>query len=176
MRRLRLIAEQDGIAFLLYKPSVFRPYAPMYGKAERPPYSSRLAHRLRMLIELIFAHCVVVYMQRDGKTVGHLAVSRGGTRIKMSTARDIVIGPIWVVPEHRGEGLGSGGIAAVLHSLGFDYRYAYEFIHKDNSASICAAEKNGFCVLCPCSEYGLLKTLHESDEGSILILRYDGGA
>ena len=45
-----------------------------------------------------------IFVIEDGKIVGHLVVSRGGTRIAVSNPDDIVIGPIWIIPSKRNGG------------------------------------------------------------------------
>ena len=173
MYKLKRLGEWVGVEFLQYQPGIFRLYAPVYGSEERPYYYSRIIHRIRMIRELFFAHYVVVYMRKAGEIVGHLVVSRGGTRIAASTPEDIVLGPIWIVPSQRGQGLASTGIHAVLHELGFSYRYAFEFIEEENIASIRTVEKNGYRLIERCREFGCLKTLRPAANGKYLLYRYD---
>lgn len=167
-----IIDEKDGIAYCLYKPDIFHLYANCYEDGERPPYFSRIVHRIRMIRELIFAHYVVIYLRKAGKTIGHLVVSRGGTRIAMSGSEDIVIGPIWIIPKERKNGIATRAIYQILHSLGFQYECAYEYIESDNFASISTVEKNGFALVGRCAQFGLLKTIRQSDNGELLVYRY----
>lgn len=174
MDKYKLILEDSGIEYLLYKPKIFRLYAKCYSKEERPPYFSRIIHRVRMVRELLFAKYEVVYLKKDDRIIGHLVVSRGGTRISMSNKEDIVIGPIWIVPKERGKGIASKAIGNVLHSMGYEYTYAYEYIESDNIASIRTVEKNDYKLVQQCSEFGLFKTLREASDGRFFVYQYDG--
>lgn len=173
MSKPALLAVIGETEYFLYRPSLFKLYNTCYTGDEIPPYYARPIHHIRMMRELLFAHYVVVYMRVGGKTVGHFVVSRGGTRIAASGKEDIVIGPNWVIPACRGKGLGSKGIDAVLHRLGFEYRYAYEFIEDDNTASVRTVEKNGFTLLGRCAEYGVLKTIKPCEDGKLLVYRFE---
>lgn len=173
MSELNLLCEREGIAFYSYNPSIFRLYDDCYQGEDTPPYFSRLTHRIRMLRELIRSGYTVVYMKKGEDTLGHLVVSRGGSRVAVSDREDILIGPIWVVPRHRGEGLGTIGIRMILEYPQFIYRYAYEFIEDNNIASIKTVEKNGFCLMFRCSESGLMRTLRRDEEGKWLLYRYE---
>lgn len=133
---------------------------------------SRIIHHIRMIRELIFAKYEVVYLRKDNKNIGHLVVSRGGTRIAMSTKKDIVIGPIWIVPNERGKGIASTAIYHILHSLNYMFTYAYEYIEDNNFASIRTVEKNGYTFVGYGKEYGLLKTIRQSERGDLIIYRY----
>lgn len=172
MKNAEFLCEKDDIVYCLYKPNIFRLYANCYTKEELPPYCSRLIHKIRMTRELLFAHYVVIYLRRGQKTIGHLVVSRGGTRIAMSRREDIVIGPIWIVPSERGKGVATRAIYQILHSLGFRYECAYEYIERDNEASVRTVEKNGFALIAQCSQFGPLKTIRESGGGQLLVYRY----
>lgn len=171
MNDLVFIKSIDEIDYLSYKPTLTHLYFDCYSDDEKPPYFSRIVHHIRMTREMIFAKYQVIYMRKNDKIVGHLVVSRGGTRIAESTKDDIVIGPIWITPSQRGKGLGSKGINDVLHNLGFSYKYAYEYIEDTNVASIRTVEKNGFSSLGKCKEYGILKTIKPCESGNIILYR-----
>ena len=171
MNNLIFIQEKDGIEFYLYKPSFLNLYYPCYTGDEVPQYFSRFIHKVRMIREIIVSKYQVVYMMKDKAIIGHLVVGRGGSRIEMSTKRDIVIGPIWVVPRQRSHGYASKGIKFVLNDLKIDYDYAYEYIEKDNKPSIRTVQKNGFEFVDECNEYGLFKVIRPSKNGHLNVYR-----
>ena len=164
----------DGIEYYRFSPSLFKQYEACYSPEETPHYWKRPIHRVRMLIEYLKTNYNVIYMQSDGVTVGHLVVARGGLRLVVSTAADIVIGPIWVPPRCRNRGYASKGIAAVLHGLDIPYRHAYEFIDVNNAPSIATVQKNGFSLCFWAKEVGPLKRVVESEGGTWLVFRYPG--
>ena len=166
------LGQFEGIDFYRYTPTLLQPYFMDYPKQEQPPYTRRVIHKVRMMLEYLRGGYQVVYMIRDHNILGHIVVAPGGRRLKISTPEDIVIGPIWVSPTLRGQGIGTIGIRTVLKKLGLQYRYAYEFIAADNTASIRTVEKNGYVLACRVKESGILRNLVESPEGDFLVYRF----
>lgn len=171
MDKLTFLEKDEDIEFLMFKPSLFHLYDDCYSQENTPPYASRIIHRVRMIRELILSHYQVVYMRKNGQIIGHLVVGRGGSRIAESNQGDIVIGPIWVIPSERSHGYASKGIAYVLKLFHGSYGYAYEYIEKDNVASIRTVEKNGFEFVNECNEYGLLKKIKPCSGGHLVVYK-----
>ena len=163
----------EGIDFYRYSPNLLHPYYTDYPLQDHPSYERRLVHKMRMLLEYFRGGYEVIYMVRGQRILGHIVVARGGRRLKISTGDDIVLGPIFVSPECRGEGIGTAGIRVVLKELGLQYRYAYEFIRHDNMASIRTAEKNGYVPVGRLKEVGLLKNLIPSSDGEFVAYRFE---
>ena len=124
-----------------------------------------------MTRELYKSRYQVIYMVKNHAVIGHLVVGRGGSRIAMSTKRDIVIGPIWVVPSQRSNGYASKGIHFILHNLAIDFDYAYEYIEKVNTPSIRTVQKNGFEFVNECGEYGPFKVIRPCSGGHLNVYR-----
>lgn len=166
------LGEYEGIEFYRYSPTLFQPYFADYPVQDHPPYETHVAHRVRMMLEYLRGGYSVIYMAKNGKVLGHLVVARGGRRLKISSQEDIVIGPIFVSPDLRGKGIGTIGIRAVLKEIGLQYRYAYEFIKDDNTASIRTVEKSGYVFVERAKESGPMKNIVVSQYGDYLIYRY----
>ena len=164
-----------GIDYYEFTPSLLKLYDKCYSGEDVPPYFSRIIHRVRMAREIYKSDYRVIYMKVEYKTVGHLVVGRGGSRIAMSTSEDIVIGPVWTVPSERGKGYASAGIGFVLHELGREYANAFEYINEKNAASIRTVEKNGFSYVARCGEFGLMRKIREDEKGDLLVFRYASG-
>lgn len=173
LKRMVLIGKCEGIDFYQYSPTLFRPYFMDYPKQDHPPYESRVVHRVRMMMEYLRGGYSVIYMVRNDHILGHLVVARGGRRLKVSTKKDIVIGPIFVSPHLRGKGIGTIGIRAVLKELGLQYRFAYEFIKDNNAASIRTVEKNGYHFVGRVKESGLMKNLIPAVDGDYVVYRFE---
>jgi len=173
MRNMKKTASLNGIDFFLYTPSFFSLYADVYSESERPYYVKRIIHKIRMALQLFMGGYKVYYMSVGDTIVGHLVVTSGGGRVVQSSKNDIVIGPIWVAPSHRKKGYASAGIAAILHSLGMQYKSAFEFIAPENTPSIRSAEKNDFVKQGYARESGLLRKMSLSESGEWLLFRYD---
>lgn len=171
MNKLKFIKQINNIKFFTYRPSVLHLYYPCYFDNDRPPYFSRFIHRIRMIRELYKSHYKIIYMMVDDVIVGHLVVGYGGCRIKMSTKNDIVIGPIWIIPNQRCQGYASKGIYFILNELNIEYEYAYEYIDKNNLSSIQTVKKNGFEFFAECSEYGLFREIRPKKSGKFNVYR-----
>jgi GNAT superfamily N-acetyltransferase len=172
-KRMQFLGEFDGIDFYRYSPALLRPYYMAYPKQDHPPYEKRGVHQIRMLLEYLRGGYHVIYMVREGEILGHLVVARGGRRLAVSTPEDIVVGPIFVSPSLRGQGIGTIGIRVVLNELGLKYRYAYEFIRQDNIASIRTVEKNGYVFVERAREQGLMKNLVSCPDGDFVVYCYE---
>ncbi len=170
--RCVFLKSENRIDYYLFTPSLFKQYDNCYSKLDKPPYFRRAVHRVRMMREHFKSKYRIIYLKVCDKTVGHLVVGRGGSRIGMSTPEDIVIGPIWIVPSEREKGYASAGIGFILHSSGYEYDSAYEYINEKNSPSIRTVEKNGFSLIARCREFGVFRILKEDEDGDLLVYRY----
>lgn len=157
MNELLFLKEIDDLRYYSFHPSICRIYYPCYKGNEIPPYFTRLVHRIRMIRELYKSQYQVIYMVKNHAVIGHLVVGRGGSRLAMSTKHDIVIGPIWVVPSQRSNGYASKGINFILHNLGVDYDYAYEYIEKLNSPLSERFKKTALSLSVSVENMGCLK-------------------
>lgn len=171
MNELLFLEEVDGLRYYSFHPSICHIYYPCYEGNEIPPYFTRIVHRIRMTRELYKSRYQVIYMVKNHAVIGHLVVGCGGSRIAMSTKRDIVIGPIWVVPSQRSNGYASKGIHFILHNLAIDFDYAYEYIEKVNTPSIRTVQKNGFEFVNECGEYGPFKVIRPCSGGYLNVYR-----
>lgn len=169
---MKFVGTYLNIDFYNYSPSLIRPYYMDYPQENHPHYEKHLAHKIRMVLEYIRGGYSVYYMASDSEIVGHIVVASGGRRLKVSTKKDIVVGPIFISPSLRGKGIGTIGISVILNELDLQYKYAYEFIAEDNIASIRTVEKNGYSFVGRAKEVGLLKNLVEADNGDYVVYRY----
>lgn len=170
--RMKKIGLYDGIEVYKYTPSLFMPYYNDYPKADHPPYERRFAHKVRMMLEYIRGGFNVYYFKINNTFVGHIVVSCGGRRLTISDKKDIVLGPIFVAPRYRNQGIGTVAIEIVLKRINLNYRFAYEFIVADNEASVKTVKKNGYEFVCHAREKGLLRTLVQSPNGRYVVYRY----
>lgn len=171
-KKLKFVKMVGDLRFYEYAPSLFEPYYFNYPKEDHPLYEKRLVHKIRMMLEFLQGGYRVFYMVKELEIVGHIVVTNGGRRLTVSKKEDIVLGPIFISPRFRGQGLGTIGINAVLNQLNLDYQYAYEFIKNNNIASIRTVEKNGYIFICYAKEKGLLKKLVPCSDGDFSIYQY----
>lgn len=169
---MKYITSVKGLDFWCFRPSMFCQYFMDYPEEEHPWYEKRLLHRVRMMLEHLRGGYIVYYLYASEELVGHIVVARGGWRLRVSTEKDIVLGPIWISPRHRNRGFAARGIHAVLHELGLEYENAYEYIAKDNWASRRTVEKNNYVLLGEARERGLLKHIEMYEGGEFVVYRY----
>lgn len=129
LKNLTFIYREGSKSFYSYRPTVLHP---LYYHFE----PMTLSRRVRLLLERLGKGSYkVFYLAVDDELVGHCVVAPGGRRLERSTQQDIVLGPYFVDPAFRGKGYAKDLISFSLHKGGLKYRYAYDYIKKDNHAS-----------------------------------------
>lgn len=165
--KMTLIAEEGGAQLYEYLPSAFQLLAINF---EKP----RFVRQMRFLLEYLHrGHYKVYYLAVDGELVGHCVVTPGGRRLSVSTKKDIVLGPYFVSPEHRGKGYAKVIVKMTLEHCTYDYECAYDWIHDDNYASIktseaCGMVKEGTRL----NVVGLMRKLVPSENGDNIVYKY----
>lgn len=138
--RMRKIIEEDKYILWEYTPSLFKP---LYGKIDTP----NLIRRLRLIQEYLSKGSYkVYYLEVDGRIVGYNVFAPGGRRLKCSTSQDLVDGPSFILPEHRGHGYVVILKKMVIKYCCEGYNNIFGWIAKSNIPSIKACEKVGFDV------------------------------
>lgn len=166
-KKLRLIYKEGNKAFYEYDPT---PFALLYCDFEKMSFP----RRIRLLMELFSkGGYKVYYLAVDGVLVGHCVAAYGNRRLKRSSEEDIVLGPYFIDPEHRGHGYAKDLVKMVLEKCTMKYRYAYDYINKNNVPSI---KTSVFCGFKLCGELdieGFLHNLVERPGGEYNIYIYD---
>lgn len=166
---MRKAVVENGFTLWEYTPSLFKP---LYGNIDPPSFT----RRIRFLLEYFGKGSYkVYYLEVNGNLVGYNVFAPGGRRLKCSTSKDLVDGPSFILPEHRGHGYVTILKRMVLKHCCAGYEYVYGWISKDNIASIKACIKAGFDV-----DFGELKVVGKmrklqqtpKGEGSNVIIRY----
>lgn len=166
-KKMTLIAEEEGAQLYEYLPSAFRLLAINF---EKP----RFVRQMRFLLEYLHrGHYKVYYLAVGGKFVGHCVVTPGGRRLSVSTKKDIVLGPYYVSPEHRGKGFAKMIVKMTLEHCTYDYKCAYDWIHDDNYASIKTSEACGFLKEgTRLKVVGLMRKLVPAEDGDNIVYKY----
>lgn len=136
-KNLKFIKNIEGYDYYEFTPTLgmwfFKNYDKMYFK-----------RWIRMLLEFIQGGYKVYYMMKNDDVLAYCLVAKGGRRLKCTTKKDIVLGPYFVMPNKRGQGLSKILIDIILNKLEIEYESAYDYIHKDNIPSIRASIAVGF--------------------------------
>ena len=164
---LELLYKEGDKAFYSYTPTIFHP---LYVHFE----PMTLSRRVRLLLERLGKNSYkVFYLEVAGVLVGHCVAAPGGRRLGCSTERDVVLGPYFVAPDHRGKGYAKDLVHLTLHKGGLTYERAYDYIKKDNHASRKATVACGFQHCGELDIRGFFHTLVECPGGEYDIFSYD---
>lgn len=167
--RLKLVDKEGAFSLYEYRPTVFRPLLVQFEPL-------RMIRRLRFLKEMLSGGYRVYYLVESDMLVGHCVLAPGGRRLSISTKDDIVVGPYFVAPEHRGKGYAKVLVRMTLQSCSYKYKNAFDWIHKDNYASIKTTEACGFVQEeNKLNVVGKTRKLVLGDNGSYLIYKYTRG-
>ena len=86
----------------------------------------------------------VYYLAVNDEIVAYSVVSKGGGRYYFAGKNDIVVGPYFVLEEHRGKHYSEILVKEILQLESLQWRDAYDWIRYDNTPSIRCAERVGF--------------------------------
>ena len=139
MNDLKIVYIDNEYKLYEYKPRLL--HLQKY-KLQQHSFSTMLRYVLDYLRK---GHYYIYYLEYKGTIIGECMVKPGGGRFKFSKASDIMIGgPYYVIPEYRGRGLSEVLIRKSLENCSYPWNNAYDYIKKDNLASIRVTEKCGF--------------------------------
>ena len=174
-KKLKYFKTIDNIDYYLYKPSFGRWFYKDWDGFQyevRDEGHGTAIMWLRMCLEWLEGGYKMYYAAVDDEIVGYNTIARGGRRLTISNKRDIVLGPTFVHPEHRGKGISVKMDAAILDELENDYEYAYMYIRKSNKACLKSETKKGFEYVCDVSRRGFLRRLYPKENGFFHVFRY----
>lgn len=134
---MELIYWENDYSFYRFKPSLYKLF-------EINMEQLTLRKRIRFSLALINGY-EVIYMKHFDEFIGYCVVTRGGAgRYSFTSVNDIVIGPYFIKPSYRGQGLSTFLLNKVLNNFYSNYHYAFDYIEKYNTPSIKVTERVGF--------------------------------
>lgn len=163
--KMTLVGKDSGYSLYEYTPTFCNPLAINFEKM-------RFVRRVRFLGELLKGGYKVYYLVDGDTIIGHCVVTPGGRRLSVSTKHDIVLGPYFVALEHRGRGYAKILVRMTLRNCTYNYRYAFDWIHKENISSIRTSESAGMIVAGYLDVVGKVRKLVLNDKGSYVIYKY----
>lgn len=134
---MKKVYEENQMALYEYKPTMFKPF---YKNLE--PLTLR--RRVRLFLAY-FSGFKVYYLKYKNDYVGYCLVQSGkDSRYKFADEKDIIVGPYFIHEDYRGRKLSILLLEFILYKIGLNFRYAFDYIHKDNIPSIKASKAVGF--------------------------------
>ena len=165
--KIKEISTDGRFTFYEYKPTLFRPFL-----VDIEPMT--FVRRIRLLLEYVQKGGFLVYYLADqGDFIAHCVVVPGGRRIKCTTRNDIVIGPLYVEKDKRGNGYSVMLIREVLNKCKYPYKYAFGYTAKNNYPTQRANERCGFKLFAEMNVVGFTRKPIIVDSGKLLVYRYD---
>lgn len=129
----REVYSEGTLKIKLYTPSIVRLFG---GKLRRLSFRQKI----RFYINLIFGYRVYHLYEKNNE-IGYCVVANGGSnRYPFASKDDIIVGPYFISEEYRGRKLSIYLVRICVSELENDYIAAYDFIRKDNIASIKTTE------------------------------------
>ncbi|MFC7319289.1 GNAT family N-acetyltransferase [Halobacillus campisalis] len=164
---MKLLTEKEGLSFYLYKPTILKPFF-----KQLEPIT--LKRRIRLLLAY-FTGYTVYYIGENNNLIGYCLVQNGkDNRYKFASEKDVIVGPYFIHEEYRGRKLSKILLEFILKQPELTFRYAYDYIHKDNIPSIKATEAVGFHYLSHAHISKFLRTIKlcEKGEGDYVVYKY----
>lgn len=164
--KLTLIGKSNQYSLHEYRPTLVHPLA-----IDFEPL--RIVRRFRFWFEILMGGYRVYYLAVDGEFVGYCVVTPGGRRLSVSTKKDIVLGPYFVMPQHRGKGYAKMVVKMTLEHCSYEYECAFDWIHETNIPSIKTSEACGFVREGHrLNVVGFMRKLVLNDKGDNIIFKY----
>ena len=164
--RLLFIKKEGAFSLYEYKPTFIIPLLVSFEPL-------KMIRRFRFWREILSGGYKVYYLAKDDRLVGYCVVAPGGRRLTISKKHDVVLGPYFVAPEHRGKGYAKVLVRMTLDNCTYNYNLAFDWIHKDNYASIKTSEACGFVQEGHrLNVVGIMRKLVLDENGNNIIYKY----
>lgn len=176
-KRLKLIKNENGINYYLFKPSLFSLYYndKDFKHQDEPIHRFSLSHKLHMMwyMAAIKGGYSILYLEENGEILSYIVFVRANNRIIRNCEKnDYYTIFLWTYSDHRGKGLATLMSKTMLQDLGLEYNHFYKTISKDNIPSIRVAEKCGFSLEGDCVKTRWLHTIRKVDNGQQYLYVY----
>ena len=178
-RKLKLIKNENGINYYLFKPSLFSLYYndKNFRHKEEPPHRFSLSHKLHMMwyMMAIPGGYSILYLEQNGEILSYIIFVKANNKIVEECGKnDYYTIFLWTYPEHRGKGLATLMSKTMLQDLRLGYEHFYKTISKDNVSSIRVAEKCGFRNESYCVKTRWIHTIQRTDNGAQYLYVHSG--
>lgn len=151
----------------LFSPGVFKLF-PRSGDMHKMD----VKQMLRFLIMLIYGYRVYVLADMQENILGCVVYASGkNPRYPFAEEKDLICGPYFVRPEHRGKGIAPWMVQYVLEHFELVHGEVYAHVWHKNEASIRCLEKIGFKYVCAMRTTKLLSTCIPDPVGKMLLYK-----
>lgn len=162
--KCKQVGSNGGLSVFEYKPSLISPLAVSLD-------SLSLVRRIRLMLEVLRGGYIVYYLVKEGFVAGYCVITPGGKRLKCSSKQDGVVGPLYISPKFRGQGLSEVLVRqSISHSTRLFNSY-YCWIYKDNIPSRRSLESCGFKPIGYLEVVGVFRRLEIKPQGEDIIYK-----
>lgn len=166
MSQMKLKYKDDNYSIKIFFPSVFK----LFGGNLR---HINLHEAVRFCWALIYGYRVY-HLFANEEEIGYCVIQNGGSmRYPFATKQDIIVGPYFIKPSYRCKKLSIFLVNKCIKEFETQYKVAFDFIQKNNIASIKTTEACDFEYLCD-GKYTNLRVLKPKKKGlgDYVIYRY----
>ena len=167
--KMRIINEclDEKYKLFLFIPSFIRLF-PRSGNMHKMD----IKQKLRFLTLLIHGYKVYVLSDLENNTIGCVTVANGKTyRYPFADENDLIIGPYFVLPEYRRQGIATRMIKCVIERYETNYNSLFAHIWHENQASVECMKKLGFHTIGTLRTTRILQTCIPDKEGKLILVR-----
>lgn len=165
IRDLKLVCRTNEYGLYEYTPKLLSPLIV-------PFENLSLIRRIRFFLEYLRGGYRVYYLSVGEIIVGYNVVTPGGRRLKISTHKDIVIGPLYIAPDFRRKGYSTVLMKLTLEYCAYSYENAYDWIEKNNVPSIRTSLSCGFKECAHLNVIGICRKLVLAEDGNDIVFCY----
>ena len=166
---LELLLEEDGFKYYLFLPKLTQLF-PKSGDMR----DMNFLQNMRFLLMKKHGYRVYILADAYDEVLASIVFSSGAQyRFPFADKQDLIYGPSYTVPEHRGNGYASRLADKVMHSFEKDYKAIYGTVRVDNVASLKCMAKNGFENVASLGVNKVTRAFFIEENGIHYLLKYE---
>ena len=167
--KLKLLLEEDGFRYYLFTPTFLRVY-PKSGNMRK----MTVMQTLRFLVMKMNGHRMYIMTDLSDEILTSIAFSSGSQyRFPFAGKDDLIYGPSYTMPEHRGCGYAVKLWEKVESRFEKDTKTFYATIRDDNPASIRCMEKSGFETIGKLKGNKITRAFEINEAGDHVLVKYE---
>ena len=166
---LKLLLCEDGLKYYLFTPSLLRLF-PKSGNMRKMSFM-QIA---RFLVMKKHGYNVYILTDDNDEILSSIVFSSGGQyRFPFATKNDLIYGPSYTVPKHRGKGYAVKLGIKALSDFEKSYEKVFATVREENLASMKCLEKTGFNNIGTIGANSLTKTFYYTENGDHFLFKYE---
>lgn len=167
--KMTVLACEDGYKYYLFTPTFSRLY-PKSGNMRK----MTVLQSLRFLVMKMNGYKMYLLTDETDEILSSIAFSSGSQyRFPFAGKEDLIYGPSYTMPEHRGRGYAVKLWDKVISCFEKDTKIVYATIRDDNRASIKCMEKSGFKTIGKLKGNKITRAFCMDEKGDHILVKYE---